>query len=179
MTDLSHLARPGATLAIRVTPNARRAGMELVDGQIRIAVTETPEAGKATEAARAALAKALGVAKTRLTLSAARLRGTSFSDWTISSGGLPLQPVAAFRQVQRGGEVAKLGRRQGDAQHLVRLGIDLLDRDAILEGVDHDVFQKRAILALVDQGDDRRVEFVLDGEHGIRLAPRVTRRNPA
>jgi uncharacterized protein YggU (UPF0235/DUF167 family) len=76
MTDLSHLARPGATLAIRVTPNARRAGMELVDGQIRIAVTETPEAGKATEAARAALAKALGVAKTRLTL----VRGAAARD---------------------------------------------------------------------------------------------------
>jgi uncharacterized protein YggU (UPF0235/DUF167 family) len=76
MTDLSHLARPGATLAIRVTPNARRAGIELVDGQIRIAVTETPEAGKATEAARAALAKALGVAKTRLTL----IRGAAARD---------------------------------------------------------------------------------------------------
>ena len=39
-------------------------------------VTETPEAGKATEAARAALAKALGVAKTRLTL----LRGATSRD---------------------------------------------------------------------------------------------------
>jgi uncharacterized protein YggU (UPF0235/DUF167 family) len=68
MTDLSHLARPGASIAIRVTPNARRPGVELVEGQIRVAVTETPEAGKATEAARAALAKAMGVAKTRLTL---------------------------------------------------------------------------------------------------------------
>ena len=73
MTDLSHLAQPGATLAVRVTPNARRSGVELVEGQIRIAVTETPEAGKATEAARAALGKALGVAKTRLTL----LRGAT------------------------------------------------------------------------------------------------------
>jgi uncharacterized protein len=39
-----------------------------VDGLICIAVTETPEGGKATEAARVALAKALGVAKTRLVL---------------------------------------------------------------------------------------------------------------
>lgn len=68
MTDLSHLAQPGATIAVRVTPNARRAGVDLAGGQIRIAVTETPEAGKATEAARAALAKAMGVAKTRLVL---------------------------------------------------------------------------------------------------------------
>jgi uncharacterized protein len=74
--NLSHLAQPGSTIAIRVTPNARRAGVELVDGQIRVAVTETPEAGKATEAARAALAKALGVAKTRLTL----VRGATSRD---------------------------------------------------------------------------------------------------
>lgn len=76
MTDLTHLAQPGAMIAIRVTPNARRAGLDLVDGQIRVAVTETPEAGKATEAARAALAKALGVAKTRLTL----IRGATARD---------------------------------------------------------------------------------------------------
>ena len=76
MTNLSHLAQPGTTIAIRVTPNARRAGVELVEGQIRVAVTETPEAGKATEAARTALAKAMGVAKTRLTL----LRGATSRD---------------------------------------------------------------------------------------------------
>ena len=76
MTNLSHLAQPGTTIAIRVTPNARRAGVELVEGQIRVAVTETPEAGKATEAARAALAKAMGVPKTRLTL----LRGATSRD---------------------------------------------------------------------------------------------------
>jgi uncharacterized protein len=76
MTDLSHLAVDGATFAVRVTPNARRAGIDLVDGAIRIAVTEVPEAGRATEAARASLAKALGVAKTRLTL----LRGATARD---------------------------------------------------------------------------------------------------
>jgi uncharacterized protein YggU (UPF0235/DUF167 family) len=76
MTDLTHLVLPGAMIAIRVTPNARRPGVEPVEGQIRIAVTETPEAGKATEAARAALAKALGVAKTRLTL----VRGATARD---------------------------------------------------------------------------------------------------
>jgi uncharacterized protein len=75
-TDLSHLAQPGATLAVRVTPNARRAEIDLVDGVIRIAVTEVPEDGRATEAARAALAKALGVAKTRLSL----LRGAASRD---------------------------------------------------------------------------------------------------
>jgi uncharacterized protein len=68
MTDLSHLARSGARFAVRVTPNARSAGIEFGEAVIHISVTETPEAGKATEAARALLAKSLGVAKTRLTL---------------------------------------------------------------------------------------------------------------
>ncbi|MFC3086410.1 DUF167 domain-containing protein [Tabrizicola soli] len=76
MSDLSHLALPGATFAVRVTPNARRAGLELAGGVIRIAVTEVPEAGRATEAARVALARALGVAKSRLTL----LRGATARD---------------------------------------------------------------------------------------------------
>lgn len=76
MADLTRLALPGARIAVRVTPNARRAAVEVVDGQIRIAVTETPEAGKATEAARAALAQAMGVAKTRLTL----IRGATARD---------------------------------------------------------------------------------------------------
>lgn len=76
MTDLSLLAQPGTTFAIRVTPNARRARVGLVEGKIRVAVTETPEAGKATEAARVALARALGVAKTRLVL----IRGATSRD---------------------------------------------------------------------------------------------------
>jgi uncharacterized protein len=76
MTDLSHLALPGASFAVRVTPGARRAGVELKEGVIRISVTAPPEDGRATEAARAALAEALGVAKTRLTL----VRGTKSRD---------------------------------------------------------------------------------------------------
>ena len=76
MTDLSHLAQPGAIFAVRVTPGARRAKLEVVDGLIRIAVTAPPEDGRATEAARTALAGALGVARTRLTL----LRGATARD---------------------------------------------------------------------------------------------------
>ena len=68
MADLSHLATPGAEIAVRVTPNARRAALDLEGDQIRIAVTVVPEDGRATEAARVALAAALGVAKSRLTL---------------------------------------------------------------------------------------------------------------
>lgn len=69
MTDLSMLVQAGAILAVRVTPNARRPGIErLEDGRILIRVSEPPEAGRATEAARASLAKALGIARTRLSL---------------------------------------------------------------------------------------------------------------
>jgi uncharacterized protein len=68
MTDLSDLARPGASFAVRVTPGARHAALERVDGVIRIKVTAPPEDGRATEAAREALAEALQVAKTRLKL---------------------------------------------------------------------------------------------------------------
>ncbi len=68
MTDLSDLAREGATIAVRVTPNARQPGIDRRDGQILIRVTDPPEAGRATEAARVALARAMGVAKSRLTL---------------------------------------------------------------------------------------------------------------
>lgn len=76
MADLTHLAVPGAVIAVRVTPNARRAAVEVAAGQIRIAVTVVPEDGRATEAARAALAAAMGVAKTRLVL----LRGAKSRD---------------------------------------------------------------------------------------------------
>jgi uncharacterized protein YggU (UPF0235/DUF167 family) len=76
MTDLSQMAIPGAEIAVRVTPNARRAGLEINNGMIRISVTVIPEDGRATEAARDVLAKALGVAKTRLTL----IRGAKSRD---------------------------------------------------------------------------------------------------
>lgn len=68
MTDLSHLARPGAEIAVRVTPKASRNAVVAEDGAIRIHVTVVPEGGKANAAVAKLLARALGVAKTRLTL---------------------------------------------------------------------------------------------------------------
>jgi uncharacterized protein (TIGR00251 family) len=68
MTDLSDRVKPGATIAVRVTPKASR---DRVDGEtdpLRIYVTAPPEDGKANEAVRRLLAKSLGIAKTRLTL---------------------------------------------------------------------------------------------------------------
>ena len=68
MTDLSHLARPGARLTLRVRPGARRNEIALEGDLIRVQVTAAPEDGKANAAVVKLLAKALGVAKSRLVL---------------------------------------------------------------------------------------------------------------
>lgn len=66
--ELSHLATPGATLAVRVTPKAARNQVELRDDQLRVSVTTAPEDGKATKAVIKLLSHALGIAKSRLVL---------------------------------------------------------------------------------------------------------------
>lgn len=75
--DWAELAVEGATFAVRVTPNAAREAIAReADGSIRIGVTATPEAGKATAAVTEVLARALGVPKSRLTL----VRGATARD---------------------------------------------------------------------------------------------------
>lgn len=74
--DLTHLAHEGAQIAIRVTPRARRNTITVEGGVIRIHVTAVPEDGKANQAVVKLLARALGVAKSRLTL----LRGATSRD---------------------------------------------------------------------------------------------------
>ena len=65
----SSRATPGATFAVRVTPGARRDSLTLdPDGKLHCATTAAPEHGRATAAVTAHLARALGVAKTRVTL---------------------------------------------------------------------------------------------------------------
>ena len=76
MTDLSHLARPGAEIAVRVTPRASRNAVILDGEAIRVTVTVVPEDGKANAAVIKLLAKALGVAKSRLVL----VRGATSRD---------------------------------------------------------------------------------------------------
>ncbi|CUH66085.1 hypothetical protein TG4357_02227 [Thalassovita gelatinovora] len=66
--DLSHLAVAGAEITVRVTPKASRNKIVVQDDVIRVYVTTVPEAGKANAAVQKLLAKALGLAKTRLTL---------------------------------------------------------------------------------------------------------------
>jgi len=72
----SHLAVPGAEIAVRVTPKAARNDVRLRDGVLRISVTVVPEGGKANRAVRKLLARALGIAPSRLEL----LRGASARD---------------------------------------------------------------------------------------------------
>ncbi len=73
---LAHLARPGTTLALRVTPRASRNEIKVEDGALKVLVTTAPENGKANAAVVKLLAKALGVPKSRLTL----LRGATARD---------------------------------------------------------------------------------------------------
>ncbi len=74
--DLSDLACEGAEIAVRVTPNASR-NKVVRDGEgLRVYVTVVPENGKANAAAQKLLAKALGLAKSRLSL----IRGATSRD---------------------------------------------------------------------------------------------------
>lgn len=69
MTDLGHLSEPGTEITVRVTPKASRNAVVLDDGgAIRVYVTTVPEDGKANAAVQKLLAKAVGVAKSRLEL---------------------------------------------------------------------------------------------------------------
>jgi len=74
--DLSHLASPGTRIAVRVTPNASRNRVVAEDGTIRVYVTTVPEDGKANVAVIELLAKAIGLAKSRLQL----VRGATSRD---------------------------------------------------------------------------------------------------
>lgn len=67
LPDLSALAVPGARIALRAQPGARRNAIEPGD-PIRAWVTDPPEAGRANAALRRMLAKAMGVAPSRLVL---------------------------------------------------------------------------------------------------------------
>jgi uncharacterized protein len=73
---LAALAIPGATYEVRVTPRARRPAVVQTLTGFAIAVTAPAEDGRATAAVQEALADALGVAKTRLTL----IRGQTSRD---------------------------------------------------------------------------------------------------
>ena len=60
-------------LAVRVTPGARTEAVEIVDGRVLIKVRVKPEDGKATAAVVELIARALGVAPSRVEM----LRGAT------------------------------------------------------------------------------------------------------
>jgi len=64
----AHLATTGTVFTIRVTPNARADKLETDGGTIKISVTAPASDGQANAAVIKLFAKALGVAKTRLSL---------------------------------------------------------------------------------------------------------------
>jgi uncharacterized protein len=66
--SLSHIAISGATLSVRVTPKASRNDVVLADQGIKVFVTAPASDGQANKAVTQLLARALGVAKSRLTL---------------------------------------------------------------------------------------------------------------
>ena len=74
--DLGDLARPGATYDLRVTPRAGGESVRRDGDRIAVRVTAAPADGRANDAVIVLLARALGVAKTRLTL----VRGAASRD---------------------------------------------------------------------------------------------------
>lgn len=76
LPDLSDLACPGTVIAVRATPRAASDGVVRHSDQILIRVTAQPADGEANDAIRKLLARAMGVAPSRLTL----VRGQSSRD---------------------------------------------------------------------------------------------------
>lgn len=68
LPDLRHLAQPAAVIEVRVTPKASANRITLDEGRIRVAVTAVPEDGRANVAVAKLLAKAMGIAPSRLVL---------------------------------------------------------------------------------------------------------------
>lgn len=70
---LRALADGEGRLAVRVTPGARSEGIEIASGHVAVRVRAKPEDGKATAAVGELLAKALGIAPSKVEM----LRGAT------------------------------------------------------------------------------------------------------
>jgi len=71
--DLAALIDGEGRLAVRVTPGAKQEGLEIADGRLLAKVRAKPEDGKANEAVRDLIARALGLAPSRIEM----LRGAT------------------------------------------------------------------------------------------------------
>lgn len=74
--DLLALVDDEGRFAVRVTPGARAESMDIADAKLLVKIRARAEGGKANDAVRALLAKAFGIAPSRLEL----LRGASARD---------------------------------------------------------------------------------------------------
>lgn len=83
--DIRALIDGEGRLAVRVTPGARVEEVAIEAGRVAVRVRAKPEDGKATEAVRQLLARALGIAPSQLACCAAQLRVKSSSGWNRSS----------------------------------------------------------------------------------------------
>ena len=61
---------PTCVLVVRVTPKSRSTDVRITDDVVRVRVAAAPEDGRATEAARRALASSLGLRRTAVELEA-------------------------------------------------------------------------------------------------------------
>lgn len=74
-------------LALRVTPGSRSEGVEVSEGRVMVRVRARPTDGEATAAALGLLARALGMAPSRLEL----LRGATSREKLVRVGNWPDQ----------------------------------------------------------------------------------------
>jgi hypothetical protein len=97
------------------------------------------------------------------------------SNTPVCKGLAPLlglfQPVAAFGQVQRCGQFAKLRQGQGDDHLIPALAVQLAQRDAILKSGDDNILAQRlwAGGAFINQRYNRGVKVVFYRKHSVRL----------
>ena len=83
--EIRALADSNGRLAVRVTPGARDEALAIDGGKLLARVRAIPDSGKANIAVLALVAKALGVAPSRLEL----LRGATSREKLV---GIPVQP---------------------------------------------------------------------------------------
>jgi hypothetical protein len=81
---------PHCEVSVRVTPRSSRNKIEVTDGAVKVWVTASPTDGQANEAVCALVAKSLGIAPSRVTVS----RGHTSREKVLAINGLSEAEVA-------------------------------------------------------------------------------------